>query len=451
MGDHPAQTTTAPPPPASTATAVASAFTTADVDRSYKRPHDENSDDFDADYSADTSTAAIVSTATDDEAHKAKRQAVASPDRIVVSVAKVDAELYQTVANEQITTSAPITMRAIISMKEAGMIIGKNGKNVADIRENAFLKKASGARVTVSDNIPGAVERVVTIAGPLDTVAKAFALCATKIVEEAPNTIEDVKQRPLQMRILVPNQRMGSIIGKQGAKIKEIQDASGSKLSACEEILPHSTERIVIVSGVIDSIHIATYHIGAVLQEHHVSFLRNIKYNSHFCFRFQERSAGTIMYKPLPGLVTGQITRSNVQGASMASSASNQRHQQQQLVQQGMYGQMATPYYGVPQMTQAYGGYNMANAAGTMTPMMPQGALTVQQIFIPNEMVGAIIGKGGVKINEIRSQSGCNIKIADAVPGATERLITVTGSPEANSMALYMLYQRLEMEKQKGR
>ncbi|KAJ3133036.1 hypothetical protein HK100_004762 [Physocladia obscura] len=429
MSDHPAQTTTAPPPPASTATA-ASASTTADIDRSYKRPHDENSDDFDADYSANTSAAAAVSIATDDEAHKAKRQAVASPDRTVVSVAEADAELYQAVADEQqTTTSAPITMRAIISMKEAGMIIGKNGKNVADIRET------SGARVTVSDNIPGAVERVVTIAGPLDTVAKAFALCATKIVEEAPNTIEDVKQRPLQMRILVPNQRMGSIIGKQGAKIKEIQDASGSKLSACEEILPHSTERIVIVSGVIDSIHIATYHIGAVLQEHH------------------ERSAGTIMYKPLPGLVTGQITRSNGQGASLASSASNQRHpqQQQQLAQQGMYGQMPTPYYGVPQMTQAYGGYNMANAAGTMTPMMPQGALTVQQIYIPNEMVGAIIGKGGVKINEIRSQSGCNIKIADAVPGATERLITVTGSPEANSMALYMLYQRLEMEKQKGR
>lgn len=39
---------------------------------------------------------------------------------------------------------------------------------------------------------------------------------------------------------------MGSIIGKQGTKIKEIQDASGARLNASEGMLPGSTE----VSGV---------------------------------------------------------------------------------------------------------------------------------------------------------------------------------------------------------
>ncbi|KAI8831006.1 hypothetical protein BJ741DRAFT_567730 [Chytriomyces cf. hyalinus JEL632] len=329
----------------------------------------------------------------------------------------------------------PITMRAIITMKEAGMIIGKNGKNVAEIRET------SGARVTVSENVNGATERVVTIVGPLDTVAKAFALCATKIVEEQQNPgIDDVKSRPLQIRILVPHMRMGSIIGKQGSKIKEIQDASGSKLTATEEVLPQSTERIVIVAGVIDSIHIATYHIGTVLQDH------------------VERSAGTILYKPLPGVITGQVTPRAAGGASSSSAQPRHPHQPAQagLPQAAMYGQMAVnPYYaqGVAAMPQAYGayGHQMAAAGTTMTPMIPQGAMTVQQIYIPNEMVGAIIGKGGVKINEIRTRTGCNIKIADPVPGAAERLITVTGMPDANSMALYMLYQRLEMEKQKVR
>jgi poly(rC)-binding protein 2/3/4 len=38
------------------------------------------------------------------------------------------------------------------------------------------------------------------------------------------------------------------------------------------------------------------------------------------------------------------------------------------------------------------------------------GAIT-QQIYIPNDMVGAIIGKGGAKINEIRQLSGSVIKI----------------------------------------
>lgn len=41
---------------------------------------------------------------------------------------------------------------------------------------------------------------------------------------------------------MIPNSRMGSVIGKGGAKIKEIQDASGARLNASEGMLPGSTE-----------------------------------------------------------------------------------------------------------------------------------------------------------------------------------------------------------------
>lgn len=36
-----------------------------------------------------------------------------------------------------------------------------------------------------------------------------------------------------------------------------------------------------------------------------------------------------------------------------------------------------------------------------------------QSIYIPNDLVGNIIGKGGQKINEIRQMSACNIKITE--------------------------------------
>ena len=35
---------------------------------------------------------------------------------------------------------------------------------------------------------------------------------------------------------------MGSVIGKGGSKIKEIQEASGARLNASESMLPGSTE-----------------------------------------------------------------------------------------------------------------------------------------------------------------------------------------------------------------
>lgn len=80
--------------------------------------------------------------------------------------------------------------------------------------------------------------------------------------------------------------------------------------------------------------------------------------------------------------------------------------------------------------------------AQPMPGMVPGQPLT-QQIFIPNDMVGAIIGKGGAKINEIRQLSGSVIKINEPQDNSNERLVTITGTQECNQMALYMLYSRL--------
>jgi heterogeneous nuclear rnp K-like protein 2 len=62
-------------------------------------------------------------------------------------------------------TTAHISLRAIVSTKDAGVIIGKGGKNVSEIREQ------SGAKVTISEMVHGALERILTASGPLDAVA----------------------------------------------------------------------------------------------------------------------------------------------------------------------------------------------------------------------------------------------------------------------------------------
>jgi heterogeneous nuclear rnp K-like protein 2 len=84
-----------------------------------------------------------------------------------------------------------------------------------------------------------------------------------------------------------------------------------------------------------------------------------------------------------------------------------------------------------------------------MPPQQPMpgsavpGQPITQQIYIPNDMVGAIIGKGGQKINEIRTLSGSVIKINEPQENSNDRLVTITGTQEQNQMALYMLYTRL--------
>lgn len=59
-----------------------------------------------------------------------------------------------------------LTLRSLVSTKDAGVIIGKAGKNVAELRE------ATAVKAGVSKVIPGVHERVLTVTGSVEGVAK---------------------------------------------------------------------------------------------------------------------------------------------------------------------------------------------------------------------------------------------------------------------------------------
>uniref|UniRef100_A0A3B4F8P3 Zgc:110045 n=1 Tax=Pundamilia nyererei TaxID=303518 RepID=A0A3B4F8P3_9CICH len=69
-----------------------------------------------------------------------------------------------------------------------------------------------------------------------------------------------------------------------------------------------------------------------------------------------------------------------------------------------------------------------------------------QELAIPNDFIGCIIGRQGSKINEIRQVSGAHIKIASATDGSAMRQVTITGSPASISVAQYLI-NALEMAK----
>lgn len=116
-------------------------------------------------------------------------------------------------------------------------------------------------------------------------VSQAFGLIVRRINDEPFDKASVPGSRAVTIKFMIPNSRMGSVIGKGGTKIKEIQDASGARLNASEGMLPGSTEvcltflrrrvrpnicalqRVLSVSGVADAIHIATYYIGNILIE----------------------------------------------------------------------------------------------------------------------------------------------------------------------------------------
>ncbi|KAI9032502.1 hypothetical protein CLU79DRAFT_830356 [Phycomyces nitens] len=325
-----------------------------------------------------------------------------------------------------------LSIRSLVGTKDAGVIIGRGGKNVSEIRE------MSAARVTISDIVPGAYERILTVSGPLAAIAKAYSLVGEKILLEQP-VGEDGQDQTLTIRILVPDNRMGTLIGRGGSVIKLIQEQSGARLIASEEPLPMSTERTITVMGTPAAIQTAVYKICEILMDH-----------------MERMNGGMMHYKPQPQMTNSANGNNN--SNNNISSVGNRGYHSMPRSNPGMpshsnnsYGMMgmgmnvaANPqfYY------QAAAGYNGAShPRGGCADYGMVASSQAQQILIPNEMVGCIIGKGGSKINEIRQMSGSHIKIADPHGDNNERLVTITGTPESNQMALYMLYSRIESEK----
>ncbi|MCJ1365123.1 RNA binding protein, heterogenous nuclear RNP-K like protein [Acarospora aff. strigata] len=358
-----------------------------------------------------------------------------------------------------------LTLRAIVSSKEAGVIIGKAGKNVADLREE------TGVKAGVSKVVQGVHDRVLTVTGSLEGISKAYAIVAKGLLEGAPqmgmggvistngthrkSTVSLLKSMkpginprltvsssvytswaPCQtsegkslivagvstaVRLLISHNQMGTIIGRQGLKIKHIQDVSGVRMVAQKEMLPQSTERIVEVQGTPDGIQKAVWEIGKCLVDD------------------WQRGTGTVLYNPAVRAEAGR-------GGSLSTTAGGSG------IGGGNRSYNRTGN-GTDFSDNTGGSYNRrsnSDAANRGPPMTTEDGeeIQTQNISIPSDMVGCIIGRGGSKISEIRKSSGARISIAKAPHDETgERMFTIMGVASANEKALYLLYENLEAEK----
>ncbi|KAG8923287.1 RNA binding protein, heterogenous nuclear RNP-K like protein [Tulasnella sp. 419] len=299
-----------------------------------------------------------------------------------------------------------LTIRALVTTKDAGIIIGKGGANVAEIRA------VTGVKAGVSKVVPGVHERVLSVSGSVEGVAHAFQMIIKQLLSATPSSPSIPVTPPsthTSIRLLISHNLMGTVIGRSGLKIKAIQDASGARMVASKDMLPQSTERVVEVQGTAEGIGKAVEEIGRCLLED------------------WDRGVGTVLYHPTPEHQDrgGPGSRRNTYTGGSGSRRGT--------IDEGRRG-------------------SVGGLAGSPPP--PDAAQTAnfrtQNISIPSDMVGCIIGRSGTKITEIRRLSGSKISIAKAPHDETgERMFTIVGTPEANEKALFLLYNQLEMEKKR--
>jgi heterogeneous nuclear rnp K-like protein 2 len=217
---------------------------------------------------------------------------------------------------------------------------------------------------------------------------------------------------------------MGTIIGRQGLKIKQIQDMSGVRMVAQKEMLPQSTERIVEVQGTPEGIEKAVWEIGKCLIDD------------------AERGYGTVLYNPAVRVDTGR-PMNNGGGDRDLRGGGGMGGRSYNRTGHGADFSDGPPVYGSRRT-----GSDAANRGPPPTTTEDGEEIQTQNISIPSDMVGCIIGRGGSKISEIRKSSGARISIAKAPHDESgERMFTITGSASSNEKALYLLYENLEAEK----
>lgn len=170
-----------------------------------------------------------------------------------------------------------LTLRSLVSTKEAGIIIGKAGATIASIRN------ATGVKAGVSKVVPGVQDRVFSATGEVEGIASAYGEIA-RLLLETPLSDSSLPPPPVgaftSIRLLISHNLMGTVIGRSGLKIKQIQDASGARMVASKEMLPQSTERVVEVQGAVEAIKTAILEISKCLLED------------------WERGQGTVQYHP---------------------------------------------------------------------------------------------------------------------------------------------------------
>ena len=142
--------------------------------------------------------------------------------------------------------AAKMHFRLLLPNKQTGTVIGKGGANIKSIRE------ASGCQVQISENVQGATDRLVTIIGDSSVVNTAVARLLA-IIDEDPQAsmIVDTSTPERTLRCVLSNNEAGRIIGKGGARIKQMRTESGAQVRMDPE---SGADRIVALIGTRDGI-----------------------------------------------------------------------------------------------------------------------------------------------------------------------------------------------------
>lgn len=307
-------------------------------------------------------------------------------------------------------SEVPSSLRFLLSNSAAGAIIGKGGSVIQEFQAQA------GATIHLSrtrEFFPGTNERIIVLTGTVSAILTALHLILSKIRAEDAKALSEGSGNSIhdedppskgQIRLVVPNSVCGAVIGKAGGTIKSFMEDSGAaiKLSSQEASPPGITDRLVTVAGTLEQQLRAVALVLTKISEEPM---------------YAQYGTAPLAYKVLAG---GPMPVGSRQMTSAPQPAPRGK-------------------------VHVEPGYSWEPARYQV--MQTGLATTTVTVAVPDEHVGAVVGKGGVTMNEIMRVAGVTIKLSDRgdfVEGTTNRKLTISGGTDAVLAAQHLISQKVK-------
>lgn len=298
--------------------------------------------------------------------------------------------------------------RFLINNTIAGIVIGKGGESIKNIREECGV----GINIMKAD---GVEDRVMVIKGDADNAAKAFGMVLQGIVA---SNEKSGGLNSTDARVLVHSMHCGAIIGKGGATIKETMANTGCAIKISNEPLPGSTEKVCDISGSPSQIEAGLHTVLSQLQENPLN----------------------------PGAQTMNYLAQPSHGNAPASTPHSYMHDSlpdpysaySAPAQFGNFGTVPAVHAPV-----AHPSHGHAHSSGEFDT---SGAPSQTEIAVPSAACGAVIGKGGQTVKYINATSGCSINLSARAEGDENRKIMIKGPSNGISVAIFLIRQAIEVQ-----
>ncbi|CAF1204566.1 unnamed protein product [Adineta steineri] len=377
-------------------------------------------------------------------------------------------------------------LRILVPSDSVGAIIGKQGSTVKQI------KQTTHAKVDVSKNeSTNTQERVIVIRGQQENCIQACREVLRIMYEDAQNKN---KANEIVLKVLAHNNFIGRIIGKGGNIINSIKKETDTNItvSSINELNSYNIERIITIKGeleqqirALESIYTklcsayendnartwnnptTQYHQQQQQQQQQQQLMQ------HFAQQAVMATATSNGPPLLPTHYTQQQQPLMQQTPTNNSNSSSSKYIEQQPHQAALYQQ---PYY--PPVFSAPGPYYMSYQPmnhiaashshqygnGTLNQhqqQYPQSIVPLSQnasaaietvhLYVPNAVIGAIIGTKGLFIKSIIKNSNAIVKISPPNPQEdqnkiVDRQVTISGTPEAQWKSQYYIYDKIRQE-----